>query len=141
MRLQRLDIQTKIILVLVAVIVPTFLVTTILQNKLALPILEGEMRALGLSTAESIAAKILASKWHLRQDGPGLIENEIQEQLYSQPNITRLDVFLKDTSTGVLKHVAAGRDIVATDKATAVFLVLLWMVIMYCGRFIAYAPV
>lgn len=42
---------------------------------------------------------------------------------------------------GVLKHVAAGRDIVASDKATAVFLVLLWMVIMYCGRFIAYAPV
>lgn len=42
---------------------------------------------------------------------------------------------------GVLKHVAAGREIVATDKATAVFLVLLWMVIMYCGRFIAYAPV
>lgn len=42
---------------------------------------------------------------------------------------------------GVLKHVAAGRDIVATDKATAVFLVILWMMIMYCGRFIAYAPV
>ena len=42
---------------------------------------------------------------------------------------------------GVLKHVSAGRDIVATDKATAVFLVILWMVIMYCGRFIAYAPV
>jgi len=42
---------------------------------------------------------------------------------------------------GVLKHVAAGRDIVASDKATAVFLVILWMMIMYCGRFIAYAPV
>lgn len=42
---------------------------------------------------------------------------------------------------GVLKHVAAGRDIVATDKATAVFLVLLWCVIMLCGRWIAYAPV
>jgi len=42
---------------------------------------------------------------------------------------------------GVLKHVAAGRDIVATDKTTAVFLVILWMVIMTCGRWIAYAPV
>ena len=42
---------------------------------------------------------------------------------------------------GVLKHVAAGRDIVASDKATAVFLIILWMMIMYCGRFIAYAPV
>ena len=42
---------------------------------------------------------------------------------------------------GVLKHVAAGRDIVASDKVTAAFLVILWMMIMYCGRFIAYAPV
>ena len=42
---------------------------------------------------------------------------------------------------GVLRHVAAGREIAATDKATAVFLVILWMTIMYCGRFIAYAPV
>ena len=42
---------------------------------------------------------------------------------------------------GVLKHVAAGRDIVATDKTTAVFLVILWMLIMLCGRWIAYAPV
>ena len=42
---------------------------------------------------------------------------------------------------GVLRHVAAGRDIVAADKATGVFLVLLWCVIMLCGRWIAYAPV
>ena len=42
---------------------------------------------------------------------------------------------------GVLKHVAAGRDIVATDKATGAFLVMLWCVIMLCGRWIAYAPV
>ena len=42
---------------------------------------------------------------------------------------------------GVLKHVAGGRDIVASDKATGAFLVLLWCVIMLCGRWIAYAPV
>lgn len=42
---------------------------------------------------------------------------------------------------GILKHVAAGRDIGATDKATGVFLVILWCVIMLCGRWIAYAPV
>jgi hypothetical protein len=42
---------------------------------------------------------------------------------------------------GVLKHVAAGRDIVATDKVTGAFLVVLWCVIMLCGRWIAYAPV
>ena len=42
---------------------------------------------------------------------------------------------------GVLRHVAGGREIVAADKATGVFLILLWMVIMLCGRWIAYAPV
>jgi hypothetical protein len=42
---------------------------------------------------------------------------------------------------GVLRHVAAGRDIVGADKATGVFLVILWMLIIMCGRWIAYAPV
>lgn len=42
---------------------------------------------------------------------------------------------------GVIKHVNAGREITGSDKATAIFLIILWMVIMYCGRFIAYAPV
>jgi hypothetical protein len=42
---------------------------------------------------------------------------------------------------GVLRHVAAGRDVVAADKATGVFLVILWCAIIFAGRWIAYAPV
>jgi hypothetical protein len=42
---------------------------------------------------------------------------------------------------GVLKHVAGGREIVASDKTTAVFLIILWCAIMFAGRWIAYAPV
>jgi hypothetical protein len=42
---------------------------------------------------------------------------------------------------GVLRHVAGGREIVAADKATGVFLVILWCAIMFAGRWIAYAPV
>jgi hypothetical protein len=42
---------------------------------------------------------------------------------------------------GVLHQIAADQEIGATAKATAVFLVLLWCVIMFCGRWIAYAPV
>ena len=42
---------------------------------------------------------------------------------------------------GVLRHVAAGREIVATDKVTGVFLVVLWCAIIFAGRWIAYAPV
>src|SRR5690606_3617716 len=42
---------------------------------------------------------------------------------------------------GVLRHVAGGREIAAADKATGVFLVILWCAIMFAGRWIAYAPV
>jgi hypothetical protein len=42
---------------------------------------------------------------------------------------------------GVLRHVAGGREIVAADKATGVFLVILWCAIIFAGRWIAYAPV
>ena len=41
----------------------------------------------------------------------------------------------------VLRHVAAGRGVLAADKVTGVFLVILWCLIMLCGRWIAYAPV
>lgn len=42
---------------------------------------------------------------------------------------------------GVLKHVPGGREIVARDKVTGAFLVVVWIAIMFAGRWIAYAPV
>jgi hypothetical protein len=42
---------------------------------------------------------------------------------------------------GVLRHVAGGREITGSDKVIAVLLVVLWCVIIFCGRWIAYAPV
>ncbi len=92
--IRRLDIQTKVILVLVAVILPTFLVVTIAENKLAKPLLEGEMRQIGISTGESLSTKILINKWLQRPNGYLAIENEIQEMLYLQPSIMRMEVFV-----------------------------------------------
>jgi hypothetical protein len=42
---------------------------------------------------------------------------------------------------GVLRRVTSGGEIGATQKATGLFLVVLWCLIMLCGRWIAYAPV
>jgi signal transduction histidine kinase len=106
-RLRHLDIQTKIILVLIGVIVPTFLVVTLLENKLAKPILEDEMRQIGISSAESLATKIVSNKWLSRPNMIPRIENEIQDLLYYQRAIVRMDVYAKDPPTGTLKLVTS----------------------------------
>jgi len=106
-RLERLDIQSKIILLLIGVIVPTFVVVSVLENKLARPLLEGELKQLGLTSAESLATKIEGSHWLGKVDGPVFIENEIQELLYLQPNIQRIEVFARDPGSGLFKVVAS----------------------------------
>ena len=42
---------------------------------------------------------------------------------------------------GILRDLAAGREITATERTVAGALIILWIVIMACGRWIAYAPV
>lgn len=125
-RLRRLDIQTKIILVLVAVIVPTFLLVTIMENKLAEPMLEGEMKQLGLTAAESLATKIESSHWLQRTDGARFIEDEIQEALYMQTSVIRMEVFARDAAgikliaSSVIDDEAMPLDALV-DKPTASF--------------------
>ena len=41
----------------------------------------------------------------------------------------------------VLRSLATGGAVTAGTKATAIFIIVLWCVIMLCGRWIAYAPV
>src|SRR5688572_8694498 len=106
-RLRHIDIQTKIILVLVAVIVPTFLITTVLQNKITKPMLEGEMKQIGMTTAESLATKIASNRWLSRSSYVARIEAEIQETVYLHPSIIRMDVFVRDGNTNVLRLVAS----------------------------------
>jgi len=131
--LRSLDIQTKIILVLVAVIVPTFLIVTVIENKLTQPILEGEMLHLGTTTAESLATKIVSNRWLPRSrpaPRPGVtmpanippIEDEIMESLYRQPNIQRMDVYEKD-DWGALRLVASNMEEEVGTVSTTVPLV------------------
>lgn len=106
MKFRRLDLQAKIVLILFGVIPSTFAIVTLAQNKLTQPLLEEEFRQVGVTTAKTLAAEILSSRW-LQLDRPTpVIENYIQSFLYAQPNIIRIDVIAKDPLTGVSKQVA-----------------------------------
>jgi signal transduction histidine kinase len=106
-RLRRLDIQTKIILVLVAVIIPTFIFVTIIENKVTRPILEDEMKQIGITTAETMVAKILSQKLLTQRNATFAVEREMQDLLYFQPSVIRMDVFTLDPVKGSLTLVGS----------------------------------
>lgn len=104
---RRLDLQAKIILVLIAVIAPTFLIVTFAENKITKPILEDDIRMVGINSAKTLAAEIVSARLVYRKDAGPLIDGRIQELIYSQPNIFRIDVALRDAATGVVRIVAS----------------------------------
>ncbi len=104
---RRLDLQAKISLVLVAVILPTFLIVTIAENKLTLPIMEEEIRQIGLNSGRTLATEIDRGRLLSQANPAAAIENSLQEILYTQPDIVRMDVFIKDPVTGGPKLVVS----------------------------------
>lgn len=104
---RRLDLQAKISLVLVGVILPTFLIMTIAENKFTQPILEEEVRQMGIHFGKTLAAEIDSSRLLSLPNPTPAVENSLQEKLYSQPDIVRIDVIAKDSTTGVLKLIAS----------------------------------
>jgi signal transduction histidine kinase len=101
------NLQTRIILILIAIIIPTFLIVTLGQNKLTKPILEDDIRTVGINAGKALASDIISSRLLNRQDTPKLIESRLQEMVYSQPHIFRIDVVLKDPATGDPQLVAS----------------------------------
>src|SRR6185437_8972074 len=106
-QLGRLDLQSKIVLVLIGVIVPTFLLVTLLQYKLTKPILHAEMQQIGITTAQALATKIQSQHWLSRPGFVTDIDTQIQEQLYLQPSVVRVDVYARDPATGLVKAIAS----------------------------------
>jgi signal transduction histidine kinase len=112
LELRRLDLQTKIVLVLIAVIVPTFLVVTIVQYQLTRPILHAEMQQIGITTAQALVTKLQSQHLlnHPAAIPPGpnpAIEAMIQDELYLQPSVVRVDVYGRDAATGLAKPLAS----------------------------------
>ncbi len=105
-RTAKLDIQSKIVLVLVAVILPTYLIVTVIQNKLTHPLLEQDLKQLGTSTGEALAAQIVSNRLIYAPNAAKEIERDILNRLYYQPSVIRMDVFIGDAS-GNLKLIAS----------------------------------
>src|ERR1700733_719434 len=93
---RHLDLQAKVSLVLVAVILPTFLIVTVAENKITEPILEDEIRQVGITSGKTLATEIVSSRLLQLPNPTPVIESRLQEILYSQPNIMRIDVVAKD---------------------------------------------
>jgi signal transduction histidine kinase len=104
---RHLDLQAKISLVLVAVILPTFLIVTIAENKFTQPILEDEIRQVGITSGKTLAAEIVSARLLQMPNPTPAIESRMQELLFSQPNIIRIDVVAKEPVTGVVRTVAS----------------------------------
>lgn len=111
----RLDLQAKIVLVLVGVILPTFLLVTVAENKLTLPLLEDEVRQVSINRVQSLADYILDFRLFDLRGGKAAIEERIeaklQELLYIQPSIVRMDVFLKNSAEKSVILVASNFEI------------------------------
>lgn len=111
------DLQAKIVLVLIGVIVPTYIVVTFAQNKLTQPILEEEMRQIGINSGKTLAAEIVTGKMLVVSPVTNsVVESKLQEVLYAQPNILRIDVVAKDPISGQLKTIAS--NIIEEDPST-----------------------
>jgi len=107
---RHIDIKTKILLVLFAVIVPTYVIVTVVQNKLTGPLLEQELRQLGLTTAEALATEIVSNKLFQGKAPSIEIERELLQRLYYQPSIIRMDVYARDGSGPELRLVTSSVD-------------------------------
>lgn len=94
--LRSLDLQTKIVLILVSVLFPVTLLVSIVQSHLTSPLLNEEMKAQGLLFAQSLAEQIENKKIFSKPNFTAELEDRIQRQIYFQPSIARVDVFLKD---------------------------------------------
>jgi len=62
MFLRRFDLQTKVTLLLGAVIVPTFFLVTVAENAITRPWLENEIKQVALRVGQTLATEISNSK-------------------------------------------------------------------------------
>lgn len=117
--LRGLDLQGKIVVVLTLVVVPIFVVVTIAENQLTVPFLIEEMRQFG-----SVASKNLATQLETRRLLPAArderlnnrIDRMIQDQVFFQPQILRMEVWSTNPETDRLELMGSNLE---TDLASA----------------------
>jgi len=94
-RFSGLDLQVKVVLVLVLVIAPTYLLVSLMVSQIALPVVEEEMRVLGVHAAYSLAEEIQAD--HALAAGKEIeLEGKLRGIFHLQPSVLQVDAFRRD---------------------------------------------
>ncbi len=106
-RIRAMDLQAKVILILVAVIFPISFFLGLVQSKVLEPVLSEEVREVGVSFAQSLANQIDSHRLLLKADASAVITDRIQHLMYTQPSILRVDVIAKKPNDTHLSNIAS----------------------------------
>ena len=107
-RISRLDLQAKVILVLVLVTAPIYLLVSFSVSQLTVPVIAEEMRVLGVHAARSLADHLKADRV-LMTGTEEDIEQRLREIFYIQPNVMQVDVFRR-TESGLIELAGSTED-------------------------------
>jgi signal transduction histidine kinase len=123
-----LELQGKVSLILISVIFPVSILLGLAQSSVVEPLLQEEIRQVGVSFAQNLASQIKSQKLLGKSNSAQSISDKIQSMVYSQPGIIRVDVIGKKPGTGDLYFIAsnvedsenqAPTDILVGDQASA----------------------
>ncbi len=91
-RISRLDLQAKVVGVLFLVIAPTFLLVSLAVSQITLPVVEEEMRTLGIHASRALAEELVGQR--LLQPGREKeLEDHLLQTFYLQPNVVQVDAY------------------------------------------------
>lgn len=105
-----LSLGTKIYLSLFSILVPIFALTVFVQVQSTAPLLEEEVRQLGLSVCRSLTSDILSQNLLSK---PDKLEAKLIETTWQQPSIVHLSVLTKELdkdSKETMKQIASNID-------------------------------
>ncbi len=106
-RIRTLDIQAKIVLILIAVIFPLSIMIGLIQSKVMEPILSDEIRQLGVSFSQNLSNQIQSQKLLTKPNPSVAIEDMIQRMMYTQPSVLRVDVITQKPKSEKLFFLAS----------------------------------
>ncbi len=123
-----LELQGKVSLILISVIFPVSILLGLAQSSVVEPLLQEEIRQVGISFAQNLASQIESQKLLGKANSAQSISDKIQSMVYSQPGIIRVDVIGKKPASDELYFIAsnvedsenqAPTDILVGDQTSA----------------------
>lgn len=94
-----LNLRWKIYFSLTAILVPVFALTYFIQSQLTRPLLEEEIRQIGISVCRAVSTDIMA--YRLFKDTEQL-EARLIETTWLQPSVVRIEVYKKNKNSLIL---------------------------------------